>query len=183
MNDFTIHFSKHNQEDNTMPDLLTHALLGYIFGTVLSWHYNRLDTRYVTVAIAGAFIPDIAKITLLFPSSYVAAFLRRPFDWYGIHTAGGTLICVLIGAVLVPPAYRTRVFGLLSLGATSHLIADAFLIKAYGHSYPLLWPLTAYAPPTLGLYLSTDVWPAIATGIIAVAVLGIDRRFNTTPNT
>lgn len=166
-----------------MPDLLTHALIAYNIGTVVAWRYAWLDARYVTVAMAGAFIPDIAKITLLVSGTRVSAFLDLPFSWLGIHTAGGAFLGVLIGVVLVTPQERRQVFWLLSLGASSHLIADAFLIKAYGYSYPLLWPLTAYAPPTPGLYLSTDVWPAIVTGSIAIGVLLIDRQFTTTANT
>lgn len=158
-----------------MPDLLTHTFIAYSLGTLFSWRFEWLDARSVTVAMAGAFIPDIAKITLLVPGNRVAAALDLPFSWLGIHTAGGALLCVLIGVILVPPAERQRVFALLALGASSHLIADAFLIKAYGHSYPLLWPLTAYAPPTPGLYLSTDFWPAFATGALAIGVLLLDR--------
>ncbi|WP_348611673.1 metal-dependent hydrolase [Halobaculum rarum] len=166
-----------------MPDLLTHAFLAYTGGLVLSWRYDWITSRYVTVSMAGAFIPDIAKIDLLIPSDRVAALLNIPFSWFGVHTAGGALVGVLIGVVVVQSTERIRVFMLLSLGAVTHLIADAFLIKAYGHSYPLLWPLTAYAPPTPGLYLSTDIWPAIVTGTIAVGVLVIDRRRTTTATT
>lgn len=166
-----------------MPDLLTHAFIAYIFAMAVSWRYPWLDSRYVTVAMAGAYIPDLAKITLLVSEKPVSSFIDLPFRWFGIHTAGGTLLCVLIGVVLVSSRERRRVGWLLSGGAGSHLIADAFLVKAYGHSYPLLWPLTAYAPPTPGLYLSTDVWPAIVTGSIAVGVWVTDRRLPTTTNT
>lgn len=159
-----------------MPDLLTHALLAYVLGTALSWRYEWLDGRYVTVAMAGAFIPDIAKVALIVSEDYVRVLFGVPFDWFGVHTAGGSLCCVLAGAVLVPPEDRPSVFALLSLGAGSHLVADAFLIKAYGHSYPLLWPLTTYAPPTPGLYLSTDLWPAVLTGALAFGLWWYDRR-------
>jgi hypothetical protein len=162
-------------KSDAWPGLLTHAFIAYGLGILLSWRYDWLDARYVTVTMAGVFIPDIAKITLLVPGTRVSAFLNLPFDWLGIHTAGGALLCVLIGVVLVRPVDRQRVFGLLALGASSHLVADAFLIKAYGHSYPLLWPLSTYAPPTPGLYLSTDIWPAIVTGLIALILWGIDR--------
>ncbi|TKX71841.1 metal-dependent hydrolase [Halorubrum sp. GN11GM_10-3_MGM] len=166
-----------------MPDLLTHAFIAYIFAMAVSWRYAWLDGRYVTVAMAGAFIPDIAKITLLVADTRVSAFIDLLFSWFGIHTAGGTLLCVFIGVVLVSSQERRRVGWVLSAGAASHLIADAFLMKAYGHSYPLLWPLTAYAPPTPGLYLSTDVWPAIVTGSVAVGVWVIDRRLPKTTYT
>jgi hypothetical protein len=158
-----------------MPDLLAHAFVAYSLATALSWRYAWLDARYVTVAMAGAFIPDVAKIALLIPSSRVAALFDLPFSWFGIHTLGGTLLCALVGVVLVPPAERRRVGALLALGAGSHLVADAFLIKAYGHSYPLLWPLTAYAPPTPGLYLSSDIWPAVVTGLAAAGTWAATR--------
>lgn len=158
-----------------MPDLLAHAFIAYVIATLLSWHYGWLDARFVTIAITGAFIPDMAKVTLILDGNRVAAFIDLPFSWFGIHTAGGSLIAVLIGVALVPAGQRKRVFGLLSLGASSHLVADAFLVKAYGHSYPLLWPLTAYAPPTPGLYLSTDLWPAFVTGVLAFGLWQLDR--------
>jgi hypothetical protein len=47
---------------------------------------------------------------------------------------------------------------------------------ANGDSYPVLWPLTVYHPPTPGLYLSTDVWPAFATGTAALAAWLLVRR-------
>jgi hypothetical protein len=66
--------------------------------------------------------------------------------------------------------------GLLALGAATHLAADALLVKPTGHSYPVLWPLTRYHPPTPGLYLSTDPWPTIAAGLVAVAAWAVARR-------
>lgn len=166
-----------------MPDLLTHAFLAYALGMVLAWRYGWLTSRYVTVIMAGAFIPDIAKIALIIPSNRIAALVNMPFSWFGIHTAGGAVVAVLIGVVIVHSSERRRIFLLLSLGAASHLIADAFLIKAYGHSYPLLWPLTAYAPPTPGLYLSTDLWPAIVTGTLALSLWLLTQSLDLAPDT
>lgn len=153
-----------------MPDLLSHAFIAYSIGLALSWRYDWLDSRHVTVVMAGAFIPDIAKIVLLVPSEHVAVFLGVPFTWFGIHTLGGVVLCVFIGVVLVTPAERSRVFALLSIGAGSHLLTDALLLKATGSSYPLLYPLTGYAPPTPGIYLSTDIWPSLLTGAVALGL-------------
>lgn len=150
-----------------MPDLLTHALIAFVLCTLLRWRYDWLTPPYVTVGMAGAFIPDIAKAGLVVDDTSVAALLGVPFDWYGIHTLGGAAVCVSIGAVLAARAERGRVLALLSLGAASHLLADALLLTASGYSYPLLWPLLRDAPPTPGVYLSTDVWPSIAAGTIA----------------
>jgi len=159
-----------------MPDLLSHALVAFVLGTLLSWRLGWLDPRYVTLVMAGAFVPDLAKIALALPAERVAATLDVPFDWFGLHTAGGAALAILVGVVLVPHRQRRRVATLLSIGAASHLLADALLLKASGHSYPLLWPLTDVAPPTPGLYLSTDLWPSVVLGGIALVIWVVDRR-------
>jgi membrane-bound metal-dependent hydrolase YbcI (DUF457 family) len=160
----------------TMPDLLTHALLAYTIARALSLHYQWLDGSDVTVGMAGAFIPDIAKIMLVVPGDHVGAILGMPFSWIGIHTLGGTLVGVLVGSALAAPADRRRATALLALGASSHLVADALLHKAAGHSYPLLWPLSTYAPPTPGLYHSADLWTIPAAGAAALLVTLLERR-------
>lgn len=153
-----------------MPDLLTHALLAYTLCRALTYRYPWLDAGYVTVGMAGAFIPDVAKVALVVPGEYVAALLTIPFDWFAIHTLGGSVVGVLVGGVLTAPADRRRVLALLAVGASSHLLADALLQKASGHSYPLLWPLSASAPPTPGLYHSADLWTIPVAGVAALLV-------------
>ncbi|AUG47225.1 metal-dependent hydrolase [Haloarcula taiwanensis] len=153
-----------------MPDLLSHAFIAFTICTLLSLRYNWLTGEYVTVGMAGAFIPDMAKIKLLVDAAAVEAALGIPFNWLGIHTLGGAFVAVLVGTVVVNRADRRRVFMLLSLGAVSHLLADSLLLKASGRSYEVLWPLTQYHPPTPGLYLSTDIWLTGVTGSVAVAV-------------
>ncbi|MFU1781794.1 metal-dependent hydrolase [Haloarcula japonica] len=152
-----------------MPDLLSHAFIAFTVCTLLSLRYDWLTGEYVTVGMAGAFIPDMAKIKILVDAAAVEAALGIPFDWLGVHTLGGAFVAVLVGTVIVNRADRRRVFGLLSLGAASHLFADALLLKASGRSYEVLWPLTQYHPPTPGLYLSTDIWLTGVTGTVAVA--------------
>ncbi|WP_042665859.1 metal-dependent hydrolase [Haloferax sp. ATB1] len=158
-----------------MPDLLSHALLAYTIATVASWRYEWITRPYVTVAMAGAFIPDMTKVRLLIPSARVEQLLEISFEWGGLHTAGAALCSVLIGVLLVSESERSRVFALLSVGAASHLIADAFLLKPTGLSYPLLWPFTRIHPPTPGLYLSTDFEPALVLGIVALVAYGVTR--------
>lgn len=161
-----------------MPDLFSHACLAYSICTLLSWHYDWLTPSYVTVGMAGAFVPDLAKVDLVVDSATVAAMLNLPFHWLAIHTFGGTVVGVLIGATVVASDERLRVVALLSVGAASHLLADALLVKASGRSYAVLWPLTQYHPSTPGLYLSTDIWPSLLTGTIALAVWQVHRRRN-----
>jgi len=152
-----------------MPDLLSHAFIAFTICTLLSLRYDWLTGEYVTIGMAGAFIPDMAKIKILVDAAAVEAALEIPFDWLGVHTLGGAFVAVLVGTVVVNRSDRRRVFGLLSLGAASHLFADALLLKASGRSYEVLWPLTQYHPPTPGLYLSTDIWLTGVTGTVAVA--------------
>lgn len=61
-------------------------------------------------------------------------------------------------------------FLLLALGAASHHALDAVLINASGYSYALFWPLTTYHPPTPGLFLSSDRWPAAVSALLAIGV-------------
>jgi hypothetical protein len=129
-----------------MPDLLAHALIAYTLATLLSWQYEWLSPSYVTVAMAGAFVPDLAKISLLVPSTRVESVLHLPFDWFALHTLGGSLVSIAIGVVLVTRADRRRVAGLPGLGAASHLLANALLLSPSGRSYPLLWPLSSIHP-------------------------------------
>lgn len=159
-----------------MPDLLTHVLVAYALATIASWRYEWLTPPYVTVAMMGAMIPDMTKVDLVVDSTRVASLSGMPFDWFALHTLGGSLLAALVGGILVPDAHRRRVLVLLAGGAASHLLLDALLIDPSGYSYALLWPLTQYHPPTPGLYLSTDRWPALVSGAIAAGVWASTRR-------
>ena len=159
-----------------MPDLLAHALLAYAVGTVLSWRLDWLSPAYVTVVMAGAFVPDLAKADLAVESTTVEALLGVPFDWFALHTAGGVALSVLVGVAVVADGERRRVLGLLALGALSHLLADGLLLKPSGRSYAILWPLTRYHPPTPGLYLSTQPGPTVVAAAVALVVWAATRR-------
>ena len=153
-----------------MPDLLTHALVAYTIAVGLSVRYQWLTPPYVTVAMMGAFIPDLTKIRLLVPSWQLEAWLGLPFEWGALHTVGGTLVSVLIGVAVVRQTDRRRVFGLLAMGASSHLVLDSLLAFPAGRMKFVLWPLTTYRPVFDGLFLSTDRWPVVvAAGLAASA--------------
>lgn len=159
-----------------MPDLLTHVLAGYILATILSFHYDWLTPGYVSIAMLGALVPDFTKIRLLIPSDVMAAVLGFPFDWFAIHALGGALVAIAIGSLLTGSKQRKQVFGLLLLGALSHLFLDGLLLNLSGHSFAVFWPLTTYHPPTPGLYLSSDRWPAAVAALVAVAVWSLRYR-------
>lgn len=159
-----------------MPDLLAHALLAYVLARLLSWRIDWVTTPYVTAAMAGAFIPDIQKVKLLVPDWRVEALLGLPFDWFGWATLGGAVLSVLIGVAVVSPRVRWRAGAALSLGAASHLLADALLRSPSGRSFDVLWPLSRWHPPTPGLYLSTEPTPSVVVGAVALVVWVAHRR-------
>lgn len=158
-----------------MPDLLAHALLAYSLCTLLAWRYSWVTPALITVGMAGAFIPDLAKAALVVPSSTIEQTLGIPFEWFALHTGGGVLVSVAIGGLLVAPRFRRPVIGMLAIGATSHLLADALLLTPDGRSYAILWPLTRYHPPTPGLYLSTRPEPTIVALVTAILVAVVTR--------
>jgi membrane-bound metal-dependent hydrolase YbcI (DUF457 family) len=159
-----------------MADLLTHALVAYALATALSIRYERLTLPVVTVAMMGALIPDLSRLSLVLADETVTALLGVPFDWFGFHTVGGVVAASLVGVVLAPEKYRSRVALLLLLGAGSHLFLDALLVKPSGIAAPLLWPLAEQGPPTPGLYLSTDRWPVLVAGGCAAVVWFVRYR-------
>lgn len=160
-----------------IPDLLAHALVAFTVSLVVSWRVNWITQPYVTVCMAGAFIPDLAKIDLVLENMLIEQILGIPFDWFALHTGGGAMLSVLIGGLIVVPRERLRVLAMLSLGAVSHLLADALLITPSGRSYPILWPLTRFTPPTPGLYLSTQPEPMVIAAGIAIGVWILTLRF------
>jgi membrane-bound metal-dependent hydrolase YbcI (DUF457 family) len=121
----------------------------------------------------GTMVPDLTKIKLLVPSAQVELWLGIPFDWFAIHTLGGALVAAAIGALCTTSEHRQRAFGLLLLGAISHLFLDALLINASGYSYAVFFPFSAAHPPTPGLFLSSDRWPAAVSGLTAIAIWGL----------
>ncbi|WP_255170945.1 metal-dependent hydrolase [Natrononativus amylolyticus] len=159
-----------------MAELLTHVLVAYACATALSWRYEWLTPRYVTVAMAAAMIPDLNRIGLLVPGAAVETVVGVPFDWGAMHTLGGSLLVVCLGALVVPARYRRRVFLVALLGMLSHHALDLLLVGLSGHSYLVLWPLTQYHPPTPSLYLSSDRWPALVALLVAAGVRFADRR-------
>ena len=159
-----------------MPDVLTHVLWGYIIGMLLSFRYDWLDARFVTIVMLGALLPDLTKIALVVDDALVEQFLGVPFSWGAIHRLGGATVACAIGAVLAGDGLRTRVFALLMIGAASHLVLDGLLVNVSGYSYSILWPVTNYHFPTPNLFLSSDRWPAVVSAGVAAGVWILKRR-------
>ena len=153
-----------------MADVLTHVLVGYIIGVLLSFKYRWITPPMVTVVMIGALSPDFVKINLVLSDAFVEALLGVPFSWSPLHRLGGNALVILAGSMLVAPEYRRRVLALLAIGALSHHLLDVLLLTQSGYTYAVFWPLTAYHPPAPNLYLSSDRWPAIVAGAGAVLV-------------
>lgn len=163
-------------EVTALAELLTHVLVAYALATALSLRYSWITPPYVTMAMVGAMVPDLNRIGLLVPEATVEGLLGVPFSWDALHTPGGTLVVVAIGALLVPTRIRGRVFAVLVLGMVTHLLLDLLLWSPTGYAYPALWPLTSHALPAGNLYLSTDRWPAVCAAAVATLVWYVVRR-------
>lgn len=162
-----------------MADVLTHVLVGYIVGVLLAARVERLGPEHVTVVSFGALSPDLAKASLLVPSTAVEHTVGVPFSWFGLHLLGGTVVVGLLAALLVAPGHRRLVFGLVLAGAATHHALDLLLLNVSGYSYPVLWPLTEYTPRAGMLYRSSDRWPALVAGTVALGVWLTQRRQET----
>lgn len=157
-----------------MPDLLTHVFLAYSLCRICSWRWGWLTSRYITLGMVGALIPDVGSIGILIPSWIVEQFVGVPFAWGSFATGGGVLVSVILGGVVLTAAERRQGTLLLVIGAGSHLLADSFLRSPTGRTEQLVWPISQYRVPSPGLYLSTDPELMIATGAIAFVVWCLD---------
>jgi hypothetical protein len=161
-----------------MTDLLTHALAGFIIGTVLSFRYDWIRGPFVSVVMVGAILPDLTKVSLVVPSEVVEATLGVAFDWFALHTPFGTLLTCGIGALIVEAGYRRRVFGLLVTGAASHFVLDGLLITPSRFSYVLFWPFeTILVPLPMWFHTSSRV-PVVIAGSAAAIVWTLRRHLD-----
>ena len=152
-----------------MADLLTHALVAYSLAVVLSWRYPWIKPYHVTAAMVGATLPDLTRIGLILDPGVIESY-GVPFSWTSLHTPVGGMLVVGVLVLLVDCSYRREVFLFLSLGLATHLILDIFLISVTGRTYALFYPISMYRAYAPGFYLSTQVLPAMITGVIASLV-------------
>ena len=159
-----------------MADLLTHSLIAFSIGTMLSWRFKKINAQFITIMMIGSVLPDLTRIGLVIDSTFIEDIVGIPFSWEPLHTLGGVILVILIITLLVNKKDSRFILSLLSLGAFSHLLLDAFLIKVSGRSYTMFFPITIYNPEIPGFYLSTDVWPAVVAGFVTVIIYIIDSR-------
>lgn len=157
-----------------MSDLLTHALAGYVLGTIAAWT-TPLPRRHVPFVVAGAVLPDMAKVYLLF-GSVRSTVLGVEFGWLALQTLGAALLAGGVVALAVTRPERRVGYASLVVGVGVHIALDYLVVRVGGVNPPYLYPFTWAQLPEVGLYLSSDVWPAAVAVPVAVAVWLVDRR-------
>lgn len=158
----------------TLADLLTHVIVGYFVGTVLSWKYDRIRSAHVTMLMIGAALPDLVRINILINSNRVSQLTGLPFSWTPLHRLGGLLVVIAIISLMVNIGNKKLTFKLLGIGAATHLFIDALMITSSGYSSAMFWPFLDYRLPTPGLYISSDIHLAIISIWIGSIIWYID---------
>ncbi len=157
-----------------MADLLTHIIVGYTVGMLLSWRYEKIHEAHITAVMVGTILPDVIRIHLLIESAWVENTLNIPFSWGPIHTLAGVLILSILFFLFTERRYSKMVLLLVVIGGGSHLLLDSFLSTASGHAFAVLWPFLRSHPLIPGFYVSTDVWPALIAVPIGIMIWAID---------
>ncbi len=115
-----------------MPDWFTHVLIGLIIAEVF-------NVRKKSLILIGAIIPDILpKLVLL------RLFTPIPEVSYAAFKAFHTPFVIFLAILLIAPLFRydyKKVVALISIGALSHLLADAAL-RHFAGGVRLLYPLS-----------------------------------------
>lgn len=158
-----------------MADMLTHVLIAFTLATLLSLRYRWITPRLATVAMVGAILPDLNRLKWIIPPETTESLLELSISWRPMHSIGGVVITVCIGALLVQPRYRRAVAVLLVLGVLSHFVLDLLLVPPAG-SYQYLWPLTSADIVVPGFYSSRDRWPAPLAILLALSAQSIAQR-------
>ncbi len=157
-----------------MADLLTHLIVGYSIGTILSWRYEKIKAPHITAIMFGTILPDLVRIHLLIDPVWVENIMNIPFSWTPIHTLGGVLLITWMGFLFTQRRHSKIVLILVGIGGATHLLLDSFLRTASGHAYAVLWPFLGSHPAVPGFYVSPDVWPALIAVPIGILVWIVD---------
>lgn len=157
-----------------MADLLTHVLVPYVLLVPATWRFARLDRRWVPVAMGGAAIPDLEKLSVLVDARTVEGVLGYPFSYEAISSLGGVLL-IGAGIALLFADHRRTVYALLVFGGATALFLDGLRAFADGYANPWLYPLSYVRIPTPSLYVTSDVLVPVLAVSLAVLVASLDR--------
>lgn len=160
-----------------MADLLSTLLLTGALITVLGWQVDWIAPRWVAVAMGGAVVPDLGRISILVEAKTVEGLLGVPFAYHAFETVGGVLLVAGVITVAFERSLWSRVYGCLVAGGVVHLVLDGLRVYADGRSSTWLFPVfPAYRPPTPNLFVSSDPAVLVAALAFAALVFGADRR-------
>lgn len=162
-----------------MPDMLTHVLAAYFLFSVIAWRVDRISDAYIPIAMVGALIPDLAKITWFIAPSVMES-LPIPIALVAIHRLGGVVVLAGLGALLFERGKKMPVFAVMTTGGIFHLFLDVFNTWATGRAPPYLYPITWWQPPSGNLYVSAEFWPAVLSVLAAVSIWTLKRRAEST---
>ena len=124
-----------------MPDLITHAATGQLFGRAF-----RLD-RWIVPLTIGSALPDVmARLPVrIMGEMYYRTGWPSSSEWYWLFSVlhlpiGAVLSCYVI-SMFFEQAIRRQTFLALAAGALGHIALDSAQSHYSGGS-PLLWPLS-----------------------------------------
>lgn len=161
-----------------MADLLTHVLVPFLLLTPASWRVERLDPRWIVVAMCGAAIPDLVKIGIVVDQRLVESLLGLPFSYAPISTLGGVVV-IAGGIAIFFESRRRTAFGWLLGGGLSSLVLDGLRVFADGRANSWLYPFTWWRPPTPSLYVTSDFCVTVVAVTAAVVVVLVGRYYVT----
>lgn len=157
-----------------MADLLTHVLTAYVLATLAVWCFSRVRPRYVPLAMAGAVVPDAAKVYFALGGiRHTVAGVE--VSLLALQTLGVAVAVALVGTTLVAPEERSGALPALLGGIGLHVVLDYLVVRTGGYAPPYLYPMTWAELPSVNVYLSSDVWPSVLAVTAAVAVWGYGR--------
>lgn len=158
-----------------MADLLTHVLVPYVVLTIASWRVGWLDRSWVVVAMAGAIIPDLVKLSLLVDASTIGSLLGVSFTYQAVSSLGGVVLLAAAGTLAFQRRLWPRVFGLLVFGGFTALLLDGMRKFATGTANPWLYPFLYDRIPTPNLYVTADTVVPLVAVTVAIGVFALDQ--------
>jgi LexA-binding, inner membrane-associated putative hydrolase len=118
-----------------MPDWITHIVVAWTLCRILSFKFKEFNSSNTMIVIAGALIPDLAKIVLGLKLIGIDAFeYLAP-----IHLPTGSFIIAGIISLFFPEKKKTFLF--LGLGVLTHYSLDLILEHVSGGIY-LFYPFS-----------------------------------------